>query len=82
LKEDVILCNSRLSLLAAASLGCAAACGSAAAGDQTGIATSDFSSFYGPGGPGNGPVSVTYDPTTNQTLVEFTRITVTLYSTP
>lgn len=101
-----MLCNSRLSLLAAASLGCAAACGSAAAGDlppsmwnfnpywpttpplgfpggfsdfevvlpgdQTGIATSDFSSFYGPGGPGNGPVSVTYDPTTNQTLVEFT----------
>jgi hypothetical protein len=46
-------------------------------GDQVGIATTHFSSFYGgePGEPGsgrgNGPVSITYDSTTNLTTVEF-----------
>src|ERR1700677_4746559 len=99
-----MLCHSRLPLLAAVSLGCAAVCGSAAAdalppsmwsfnpywpttappgftggfsdfevflpGDQA-IAGADFNSFYGPGGPGNGPVSTTYNSTTGQTTLEF-----------
>lgn len=109
LKEDVMHCNSRLPMLAATSLGIAAACGSAAAGDlpasmwnfnpywpstappgftggpsdfevflqgdQVGIASTHFSSFYGgaPGemGSGRGTGPVTYDPTTNQTTLEF-----------
>jgi hypothetical protein len=104
-KEDVMLCHSRLPLLAAASLGCAAVCGSAAAGalpesmwnfnpywpttappgwtggfsdfevflpgDQTAVASTHFNSFYGPGGPGNGPVKTTYNAITDQTTVEF-----------